>query len=304
MGFFSGLFELVRTVAQVAVSVAVDTASAFVRSVESKFSEIQAEYGHIDVAEKKRERFRELEGTNDAIHELQTKKSRDGRLSSLEEERLGKLLAWRSSLREKVDRAREYEQVEDISKNSSEYESQIVDRSSPNALTRLAGQAMLGKPCFRCGSPMALRWATEKLNPTCEDLFWGCTGFFVKNERNQPMCRNTERLSRHDREVFAVVRPGMELPQENLNRIVEAPASKRTIQKKLNNHILRGGENYLCPVHHLPMQLREKRNAGCLLDTYYLRCSKCEQTVKIKSAVQLDEIMSQMGEGGLFETVH
>lgn len=304
MGFFEGLFGFVRTVAQVAVSVVVETAGAFVKSIESKFSAIESQYRDIDVSEKKRARFRQLEDVNDKIHELHTKKARDKHLSRHDLEKLEELLAQRRELRTRVDSAREYQQAQDIAHHSSDYESQIVDPASPNALTRLAGQSMLGKPCSRCGRPMALRWATKIVNPTVDDLFWGCTGFFVKNEIGQPVCKKSETLSHHDRQVFAVVRPGMELPQERLNRIVEAPGSKRTIQKKLSHHIAEGGENYLCPVHHLPMELREKRNADSLLDTYYLRCPKCEQMVKIKSAIQLDEIMSQLGGEGLFGTVH
>ena len=300
MGLFGDLYRAVRSVAQVAVRVVVETAAAFVNSVKANFAEAEEKYREIDVSEMKRERFRDLEAVNDAIHELSSKKCRDGWLSENDKQLLAELIARRRDLRQRVDNAREYEQAQDISKNSSDYESEIIDPASPNSLTRLAGQAMLGKPCSKCGRPMALRWRNEVIHPTVRDLFWGCTGYFVKNELGRPECSNTERLSRHDEQVFAVVRPGMELAQDKLTRIVEDPRQRNLVKRKLNNHLSQGGENYLCPVHHVPLRLKEKSNPDSLLDTYYLRCPRCDQSVKIKSAVQLDEIMSQMGEGGLF----
>ena len=300
MGLLDDIFGVVRAVARTVVDMAVEVTAHFVVEVQHRYRQLQAKYAECDVETLKQQRFSELQGVNDELQELQSRQHRDGKLNGEDRERLDVLLARRSVLRGKVDAAREFQQAQDIAEHGDDYQNRVVDPNNPNDLTRIAGQAILGKPCRRCGLPLALRWPTKVVNPTVADLFWGCTGYFVPDARGQRKCNGTEKLTQHDRRIFAVIRPGMELPQQNLHRIIENPAASAVIKKKLGNHLGQPGENYLCPTHHERMQLQEKRNPESVLDAFYLQCARCDQTVKIKSAAQLDEVMSQMGEGPLF----
>jgi hypothetical protein len=59
-------------------------------------------------------------------------------------------------------------------------------------------------------------------------------------------------------------------------------------------------ENYLRPVHHERMELREWQEADNLLDLYNLRCTRCDQTVKLSSVTQLDADFESYRGNGLF----
>lgn len=62
--------------------------------------------------------------------------------------------------------------------------------------------------------------------------------------------------------------------------------------------------NIICPIHTMPMILREKTNTEVdnILDHYYLRCPhlKCEQTRKLKDFAQLVSYLKRNTGEGIF----
>jgi hypothetical protein len=97
-------------------------------------------------------------------------------------------------------------------------------------------------------------------------------------------------------------RPGIELPAERLNKIVLTPETSQHVKGRLREAVNEVTEDYLCPVHHERMILKTKTKARDLLDLYYLRCPRCGQMVKIKSATQLDAVLESFSGHGLFSS--
>jgi hypothetical protein len=301
MGFFSDLFGGIASSLRTVVHVVADVAATASTVIKHKYRQLKEKYADLNIDQVKRSRFDRLKAVNDEIIEYEKKLGADGRLSDADLERLESLTIERSDLRGRIENAKEFLAAEDIAENEDEYKLSDVDSSSPNELTRLGGQVMLGKLCPACKRPQVIRWRNDVREPTVDDLFWGCTGLFVKDSQGQAVCRKTQRFSDHDKKIFAnVARPGMELRSERLNSIVLRPETSQLIQNKLSDSVNEASENYLCPVHHEPMKLRTKTSAVDLLDLYYLQCTRCNQMVKIKSATQLDAVLQSYDQKGLF----
>jgi hypothetical protein len=301
MGFFSDLFGGVASSLRTVVHVVADVASTATTVIKHKYRQIKEKYAHLNIDQIKRTRFDQLKEVNDEIIEYEKKLRTDGRLSEADLERLERLTAKRSDLRSRIENSKEFLAAEDIVENEDEYKLSDVDSTSPNELTRLGGQVMLGKLCPACNRPQVIRWKHVVRNPTVNDLFWGCTGLFVKDSQGNAICSKTQQFSDHDKKIFAnVARPGMELKSDRLNSIILRPETSQLIKNKLSDSINETSENYLCPVHHEPMKLRTKSSAADLLDLYYLQCTRCNQRVKIKSATQLDAVLQSYDQKGLF----
>jgi len=301
MGFFSDLFGGIASSIRTVVHVVADVTSTATTVIKHKYRKLKEKYANLNIDQIKKTRFDRLKDVNDEIIEYENKLRTDGRLSDPDLERLEKLTAERSDLRNRIENSKEFLAAEDIVDNEDEYQLSDVDSSSPNELTRLGGQVMLGKLCPACKRPQVIRWRNDVREPTIDDLFWGCTGLFVKNSQGHAVCKATQRFNDHDKKIFAnVARPGMEIRSDRLNGIVLRPETSQLIKTKLSDSVNEATENYLCPVHHEPMKLRTKSSAVDLLDLYYLQCSRCNQMVKIKSATQLDAVLESYDQKGLF----
>jgi len=301
MGFFSELFGGIASSIRTVVHVVADVASTATTVIKHKYRQLKEKYANLNIDQLKRTRFDRLKEVNDEIIDYERKLRKDGRLSEDDLERLKELTTERTDLRTRIENSKEFLAAEDIVENESEYKLSDVDFSSPNELTRLGGQVMLGKLCPACQRPQVIRWKNDVREPTVDDLFWGCTGLFVKDSQGHAVCRKTQRFSAHDKKIFAnVARPGMELQSNRLNNIVLRPETTQLIKNKLSDSVNEATENYLCPVHHEPMTLRTKSSATDLLDLYYLQCQRCSQMVKIKSATQLDAVLQSYDQKGLF----
>jgi hypothetical protein len=300
MSFFSELFGGIASSVRTVVHVAADVAATAATVIRYKYQEIKARYADIDIEARKNNRFDELKRVNDEIIELERWVT-NRELSSTDRERLDYLCRRRRELRDFIENSKEFLAAEDISLRQDEYAHKEVNFESPNELTRLGGQVMLGKLCPSCQRPQVIRWQNSVREPSISDLFWGCTGLFIRDSNGNAACRRTQPFSQHDREIFAnVARPGLELPTNRLNGIVLRPETSQLIKNKLSDSVNEATENYLCPIHHEPMQLRTKTSAVDLLDLYFLKCKRCEQTVKIKSATQLDAVLQSYDQRGLF----
>lgn len=301
MGLFYDLLGAAATAVRTIIDIAADVASTAVRIVRTEYGKLKEKYRNVDVEGRRKERFEQLKDVNDEIIDLERKHRRDGRLNENDQERLDRLSRQRRELRGRIEAAKEFEVAGDIADNSDSYATKVVDHNSPNELTRLGGQVVMGKQCVRCQRPMAIRWPTNIRDPAITDLFWGCTGFFFKGANDHPACKYSESFSDQDIRLFGrIERPGMELPAERLTKIVLTPATSEHVKGKLRDAIGEVTDNYLCPVHHERMVLRTKSQATDLLDLYYLRCARCDQMVKIKSATQLDAVLESYSGNGLF----
>ncbi len=301
MGFFADILGAAASAIKTVIRVSADVASTAVRVVRIKYRELKERYRDIDVSERKKERFEELKEVNDELIELEQKFRRDGQLNESDQQRVDALYNSRNKLRTKVETAKEYEALADIDQHGEKYSSMIVDPLNPNEITRLGGQVVMGKICARCQRPMAIRWRSAILNPSASDLFWGCTGFFVRDANQIPACRNSEPFSIQDRQIFGnIQRPGMELPAQRLTEIVLSPEISQQIKNRLRNAVNEMTDDYLCPIHHERMALKTKNNPADILDLYYLKCNRCEQSVKIKSPTQLDAVLESFSDKGLF----
>lgn len=301
MGFFSDLFGGIASSIRTVVHVVTDVAGTAAKVIKHKYQTLKEKYAALDIPALKKSRFDELKRVNDELIELEKKRKRDRSLCTSDEERLDTLSQRRRTLREKIENAKEVLAAEDIALHEDEYALKDVESDKPNELTRLGGQVMLGKLCPSCQRPQVIRWKTRIREPNISDLFWGCTGLFIKDATGNSVCRSTQPFSQHDRRIFAnLARPGLELPTQSLNSIILKPETSQLIKNKLADSVREVNENYLCPVHHEPMELRTKTSAADLLDLYYLRCRRCDQTIKIKSATQLDAVMQSYDQKGLF----
>lgn len=301
MGIFSEIFNAVASGIKTVVHVAADVTSTFANVVTTKYREIKRKYASYNISELKKTRFDELVNINDEIIEFERKLKIDGQLNSSENNRLSSLLERRNILRNKIEAAKEVEAAEEISDGKGEFQTLDENTNSPNHLIKLGGQVMLNKLCPACQRPQTIRWRSTVLNPTINDLFWGCSGYFVKDHSGQRACTATQRLSEEDKKIFTdISRPGLELSTERLHDIILRPRESQIIKNKMSDAIGQNSENYLCPIHHEKMQLKQKSNPLNILDLYYLKCPRCDQTVKIHSAPQLDAILQIFDQGGLF----
>jgi len=303
MGFFSSLFSAAVSAVATVINIAVDVASAVIDAISEEYKNAKEKYKDVDIDGLKKRRFEQLVEVNNEIIDLDRKNRIDGRLSDDDQLRLDALNVERRDLRKRIDAAKEYEVATDMAEHSSDYDINLVDPNNPNELTRLGGQVVMGKLCASCNRPMTIRWRTDVRNPVITDLFWGCTGFFIRGDDNKPICKKTMNFTQQEMRLFGHIgKPGMELPAENLNKIVLKPETSSHIKGKLKEAVYEVTEDYLCPVHHEKMSLRTKSEAVDILDLYFLKCSRCDQMVKIKSATQLDAVLESFNGSGLFSS--
>lgn len=307
MGLFAELLGAAASAIRTIIDVAADVASTTIRVVRAEYGKLKEKYRDIDIDQRKKDRFDQLKEVNDEIIELERAVRRGRSLRPEDQERLSHLHQKRQKLRSKIDAAREFEVAKDIAEHGDEYGGKSVDPQNPNELTRLGGQVVMGKLCPMCQRqgierPMSIRWATGVREPEITDLFWGCTGYFFKTANGNRSCKHSEKFSGRDMKLFGQLdRPGMELPAKKLNNLVLKRETSQLIERKLANALNEATESYLCPVHHEKMTLKTKADADDILDLYYLRCARCDQKVKIKSATQLDAVLEAFNGQGLFK---
>jgi len=301
MGLFAELLGAAASAIRTIIDVAADVASTAIRVVRAEYGKLKEKYGNIDIDQRKKDRFDQLKEVNDQIIELERAVRRGDSLGPDDKERLDHLYKLRQKLRGKIDAAKEFEVAKDIAERGDEYGEKSVDPQNPNELTRLGGQVIMGKLCPVCNRPMSIRWKTIIREPNITDLFWGCTGLFFK-PNGISSCKHTESFSDCDLKLFGQLdRPGMELPTKKLHNIVLKRPTSQHIKDKLSNAVNEVTDHYLCPVHHEKMTLITEPNAVDILTLYSLKCARCAQKVRIKSATQLDAVLEAFNGQGLFK---
>jgi hypothetical protein len=246
VGFFADIFDTAASAVKTVINIAADVASTAKKAISHEYKKFKEKYKNVDIDGRKKKRFEQLKEVNDEIMELERKWRFDGHLSATEQQRLDVLFEKKCELRQRIDAAKEYQTAADMAENSGDYDINLVDPDNPNELTRLGGQVVMGKLCMNCNRPMTIRWRTDIRNPVVGDLFWGCTGFFLRLENNQPACKRTMKFSQEDMRLFGHIgNPGMELPAENLNKIILKPDTSTHIKGKLKEAVNEATEDYL-----------------------------------------------------------
>jgi len=156
---------------------------------------------------------------------------------------------------------------------------------SENKLLYHVGLVTLKKSCSACGLPMKLQHRTI-MSPQFSDFFWQCTGFYGGT------CRRTERFSPNDLTLLHKNDiPEIDISFDDLTTIASDPGVEKVTERRLAQHLGKVDLDILCPIHAVPMILRQKMDSGDmpLLDKYHLRCPQhpCSQTTKLKSYPQL-----------------
>ncbi|MEH2277607.1 MAG: hypothetical protein V7K40_23155 [Nostoc sp.] len=232
--------------------------------------------------------------------ELEKKRARDGLLKRTELEKLQELKKQREDKFEQWQKAKTQEVVAEQAKNPDAYETSFLNNDKAHILQFHMGQVVLEKQCG-CGRPMFLQ---HKNRPDgsllmLNDFFWSCIGYY--NHANT-QCRGIQKFSTqdiglmHKANVFELKLSNAELSQSFTPKHIQI-----TVVDRVRQHLKVENSNVLCPIHHMPMVLREKRNhSDVVIDMFYLQCPHfgCQQLVKLKSAAQIAAFLhSKEGRG-------
>jgi len=232
----------------------------------------------------------DLEAIDVEIVDLEQKEVYDKRLSRQDQERKQELEKVRSEKFKEFQERRSNEVFEEQSSNPDSFDTSIIDNDRVHVLQFHMNQVVLDKKCSACGRPMILQSRTRldgslyQLN----DFFWSCIGFFndvpLKCEGKQSFRRRDLGLL-HKANVLE-----FQLSNEDLSFIFNRADVQQATIKRLKQHVKAKDDEVFCPIHHIPMTLREKKNhKGVALDMFHLKCShpSCQQTFKLKSPAQL-----------------
>jgi hypothetical protein len=234
----------------------------------------------------------ELEIIDTEVIDLERKQQHDGYTSRPDQERKEELESLRIEKFQDYQKAKKEEIVEEQSKNPEHYETSALKNDSVHILQYHMGQVVLAKKCKvpGCGRCMALN-SKQRLNGgiyCLNDFFWSCTGF----HNQMPLqCRGTQQFQAedigflHKSDIFE-----FQISNQDLSEIFDDRSIKKAIVDRVKSHLREKDDEVLCPTHHVPMILREKReHQGIALDMFSLRCPHpgCQQLVKLKSPAQL-----------------
>lgn len=288
MGFFSSLFQAAVFAAGTLVTKAAQGVGYVAAQVKNAYDRYRQTSGRgpRDV----RRHHAAMADLNDDIIDLERKRQRDRRLSSAEEDRLEKLYERRATLRDEIYEDRELRIADDISGQQHAFDSVHVTDQNIHVLLFSVGQTVMGKFCSRCRRPMRLEWRQQGHAPSFRDFFWGCAGFYEGQGHTEAFTQQDVHLfTRTDRAEFT-------MSAQTLDRMLLLPPVQQNVRKRLSEVRNQTTEIHLCPIHNEPMVLREKKEAGGLMDQYFLSCPRwtdkaCKQVVKIKSGGQLASLL-------------
>jgi hypothetical protein len=221
--------------------------------------------------------------------ELEKKVKQDGKCSQKDQERKQELEQLRSDKFKEYQKLKLTEITDEQCAEPGNYETSILKSDKTHILQFHMGQVVLEKKCS-CGKPMILQ-SKQRLDGSLyqlNDFFWACTGFY----NNQPLqCKGKQRFAAkdvgflHKSDIFE-----LQVSNQDLSTIFNETSVNRTIISRIKSHVKQKDNDILCPIHHVPMILREKRDhSGVALDMFFLACPHigCQQIVKLKSPAQL-----------------
>ena len=232
----------------------------------------------------------ELEIIDIEFVELEKKKQHDGYTSRQDQEYKEELEILRANKFKDYQEAKGKEVAEEQSSNPENYETSALGNDKVHLLQYHMGQVVLEKKCTICQRPMILQ-SKNRLDGslyTLDDFFWSCTGYY-----NDPRfeCRGTQQFKLedigfiHKSDIFE-----FQISNQDLSTIFAEKSVQKATIERVKSHVREKDDDILCPIHHIPMILREKRqHLGFVLDMFFLRCPHqgCQQIRKLKSPAQL-----------------
>ncbi|MBD2356915.1 hypothetical protein H6G41_20180 [Tolypothrix sp. FACHB-123] len=232
----------------------------------------------------------EIEIVDAEVVELERKERRDGRIPQRDQERKQELELLRTDKFNEYQELKSEEIAEEQSASPENYETSNLGSDKVHILQFHMGQVVLDKKCS-CGKSMILQ-SQKRLDGSLyqlSDFFWSCTGFYNNNLPLQ--CKKTKSFTAkdvgflHKSDIFE-----FQVSNQQLSTIFHDTSVKKATISRIKSHLKEKDDEILCPVHHIPMILREKFNhSGVALDMFFLACphTGCQQIVKLKSPAQL-----------------
>lgn len=231
----------------------------------------------------------ELETVDAEVVELERKAQYDGYASQQDQERKEELELLRTEKFREYQELKSAEIAEEQCANPENYQTSILRNDRVHLLQFHMGQAVLKKKCS-CGKPMILQSKRRSHGSLYQlnDFFWACTGYY---NYSPLQCTRTQNFTArdvgflHQSDILE-----FQISNDDLSRIFHEPSVEKLTISRIKGHLKQKDDEVLCPIHHVPMVLREKReHQGAVLDMFFLGCSHayCQQIVKLKSPAQL-----------------
>ena len=283
MGFFNNIVSTAISVGESIFGITKSVYNEFKSKVE-KFID-----SHL-LEKREKTNYSDVEDINSEIYELKQKSIQDGLLNGYDRNRLRTLREKRDRFRKKVDQNKEIDLANNIAKENNNFGSLEINNLNLHILENHIGYNPLGKICISCEKPMKLQWSPKKEIREVYDYWWGCCGWY------ETKCNYIEKFTEHDLSILINLDNEVsQVSNEDLNMITELHADhlKKRMNKIKNDKI----DEYLCPIHHTPMILRQKKGEfSGLLNMYFLACKRyfdenCPQIEKIKSPAQLSALL-------------
>jgi hypothetical protein len=231
--------------------------------------------------------------------EIEKKRARDGSLNLSDREKLEELKKQGEDKFEQWQKAKTQEVIIEQAKNPDSYETSFLNNEKVHLLQFQMGQVVLEKRCV-CGRPMMLQHRDRKDGSIflLNDFFWSCVGYYS----NQ--CRGTQRFQTQDIGLLHKTNIlELQLSNTELGQSFTRPLIQKTVVR-LRQHLGAEDRDVLCPIHHVPMILKEKdksNHSNVVLDMFHLRCPhfQCQHTVKLKSLAQIAALLYRKEERGI-----
>ena len=309
-----GWFDRVANGLGTLLGVLSEVAGQVIQAVKSGYESYRSRGGATrDVSKAERaQRAERMRQVNEELMDIR-RRAKDGGVSEVMRKRWDELRQQRDEAKEGQDQAREVQAAETIIDKASDIESIVIDDENVHILTANAFTDVIGKKCEVCGRKMKLQWRRDLANPTANDVFWGCVGwYFVQGQQRR--CTNTQKLASED---FGIMvdrsLPEFQTSAREFEQILSVPDVQSTVEERVDDlaaDLRRRGEGVeiaSCPVHGEALVLKKKGRPTGLLDMYFLACpywlpreEGCPFVEKLKSPSQLAVLLkSQTGQGVL-----
>lgn len=190
--------------------------------------------------------------------------------------------------------------AEELATKPDLFETSNLTPGQEHQLQYHLGLVVLEKTCPACGFPMKLQQKNVD-EPSFNDFFWQCTRYYINDNRKK--CPGQNFTARDVKLLYKSDVPELQIDKADLTTIASEQSIQKSTIQRMNGHLGQGDEDIVCPVHFVPMILREKSNGadGPLLDRYNLRCAhfQCTQTTKLKSFAQLASYLRRKDGAGI-----
>lgn len=231
----------------------------------------------------------DLETIDAEIVETQRRVQFDGFQSQRDTDRLEELEFEREQKFQEYQTSKETEIIQDQATNANDYAASEINTDHLHVLQYHMSQVVLEKKCVLCGRPMILQSRTRLDGSLYQlsDFFWSCVGYYNPANmqcRGKQNYRSADASLLHKSNIYE-----FQVSNSELSLIFNTPSITQTVITRVRDHVREKDTEILCPVHHIPMVLRQKREPQGALDMFFLTCPSphCQQMSKLKSPAQL-----------------